>query len=271
MKRLFILVCLFMMAAAPLMAKHKNKGGPKEGAVQPAQPVDVDFLAVTFNVDRAAVIRLSRYGLDTRELTLVLYLHAVVGRPLTEADLRFIAAERNWARLAWYYGLPPVVFEDGLLILRRPWRARVHPPLGRKEYRHRYKGLYEETLEIRPGRYEYTYRNKRLGVEERLEITHDKYEYKYKDRFIEERLRVDLRTYRYEYSYENRRTGEDVRRSGLGRPLTPELLYRQVYRERERTPGFRLTVKFNLALGGDWEKDEPSEEEHGDKDHGEQD
>ena len=249
MKRLFVLLCLIVVVtAAPLLAKNKDKGWPK-GNAQPALAVDVDFLAVTFNMDRAAVIRLSRYGLDTRELTLVLYLHALVGRPITEADLRFIAAERDWARLAWYYGLPPVIFEDGLLLLRRPVRARMHPPLGRREYRGRHKGFYEEKLEIRPDRYEYTYRNKRLGVEEKLEITLDKYEYKYEDRVIEERLRVDLRTYRYEYRYENRRTGQDVKQSGIGRPLTPELLYRQVYRERERTPGFRLTVRFNLELG----------------------
>ncbi len=122
----------------------------------------------------------------------------------------------------------------------------MHPPLGRGEYRQEHKGIYEEKLEIRPGKYEYKYEDKRLGVEEKLEITRDKYEYKYKDRTIEEKLQVDLRTYRYEYKYGNRQTGREVKQSGIGRPLTPDLLYRQMCRERERTPGFRLTVRINL-------------------------
>ena len=153
MKRLLVLLCLIVIAAtAPVLAK--GKGGPK-GSDPPAVSVDVDFLAVTFDIDRAAVIRFSRYGLDTRELTLVLYLYAVVGRPLAEVELRFIAAERDWARLAWYYGLPPVILEDGLLILRRPWHARMYPPLGQGEYKQEHKGIYEEKLEMRPGKYEY--------------------------------------------------------------------------------------------------------------------
>ena len=126
----------------------------------------------------------------------------------------------------------------------------MHPPLGRREYRGRHKGLYQETLEIHPGRYEYTYRDKRLGVEEEVKITLDRYEYKYKDHVMEERLGVDLRTCHYEYRYKNRRTGEEIRRTGIGRPLTPELVYRELYREKERTPGFRLTIRINLDLGG---------------------
>lgn len=251
MRRTFFLICLAaLLAAVPAAAKGKGVGLVKQkgavGKVQTAMDVEVEFLAATFAVDPAVILELSRYGLNSNELALVLYLHGTVGRPLSPVEIRYIAAERNWARLAWYYGLPPIILEDGLLVLRRPWRARMHPPLGRAEYRREHKGAYDEKIEIRPGSYEYIYRNKRLGVEEKLEITNGRYEYRYRDRRIEERLEVDLRTCRYEYRYSNRMTRQDIRKTGIGRPLTPELLYRQMRRERERTPGFRLSVRINF-------------------------
>ncbi|MGE5599416.1 MAG: hypothetical protein ACM3XS_08555 [Bacteroidota bacterium] len=235
-----------LLTVPPVLAK------PKKGTViivQPARPAgEIDFLAATFGLDRSAVARYIGYGLQPDELALILYFHAVSGRPLGEAQLRIIARERDWNRAAWYFGLPPIMLEDGLLVLRRPWRARLFVPAGLGEYKNEKRGAYEEKIAVTPHKYEYKYEDKRLGIEEKLEITRDKYEYKYEDRAVEEKVSVDLRSYRYEYKYKDRRSGLEIKKHGIGRPLTPALVLGQCRAERKKDPGFRLTVRLEIGF-----------------------
>ena len=80
---LLLLVAVVAVAAVPAAA-HGRHGHPAwewKGAAASGVDVNLEFLVAAFGIDRGTVLRYSRYGLSTEELTLVLYLGAVGGRP----------------------------------------------------------------------------------------------------------------------------------------------------------------------------------------------
>lgn len=238
---LLIVLSLGVVSGAGLAGPRWRKPAP---APQPAQTfVDVDFLARTYGMDSRTAMRLSRYGLTTEELSLAFYFCSAAGRPVTEDQIVFVATNKNWVTLAWYYGLPPVILEDGLFLPRWPHRVRLYPPLGAVRYRYARGG---ERLAVSPGRYDYTYVDKRAGIEERVKITRNAYEYHYRDRWMKESLTVNLATYRYVYQYRNHRTGAGYLKRGRGRPLTPHAYYEEVVRVRRSQPGFRLKISLQF-------------------------
>lgn len=216
---------------------------PQPVPQKPVPSVNVDFMVRTYGMEPKTVMRLSRYGLTTEELSLALYFCSVAGRPVTEDQIVFFARNKNWTTLAWYYGLPPIILEDGLFLPRRPARVRLYPPLGSVEYRYMAGG---EWLVVSRGRYDYAYVDRRAGIEERVRITRDRYEYHYRDRWMEENLTVNLGTYRYDYKFKDRRTGRGFNKRGSGRPLTPYAYYEEVVRVRRVQPGFRLRISLQF-------------------------
>ncbi len=148
--------------------------------------------------------------------------------------------------LAWYFGLPPILPERNVFVLRRPWRQRVMPPISEREYKYERKGEIEEKIEFKRDKYEYKYAQKQMGIEEKLEIKRDKYEYKYSDRQYEEKLEVKFPSNRYEYHFKNKYSGEEIKDEGIGRPVTPNILYQELRQVEQKNPRFHLSVRINL-------------------------
>lgn len=247
--RIITVFLLILMVSMTTLAKPKTK---KKAPAQPSKAttkVDVDFLARVFKVSREEVATYSRYELSTEELGLVFYLYSVAGRPFSEAELAIIIRQKiGWLELAWRFGLPPLIPEEGVFYFQRPWRPRILPPLEKKEYHQITQGEYEEVIEVKPNKYEYTYAHKRLGITEKLKVSRAKYEYSYEDQRLKETLRINLHNYKYEYEFKDLGSGKEIKRKGIGRPLTPEDLYRQLRQEQAKDPQFSLSIRINIRL-----------------------
>lgn len=243
---LVMAILLTLTISVTALAKPKAKGGPGK-ASQTFSEVDLNFLAGVFKFSKEEVSTYGRYELSIEELSLVFYLYSAAGRPFSEAELAVIAREKkNWEEWAWRFGLPPVIPEEGLFQLQRPWHPRILPPLEKKEYHQTAQGEYEEVIKIKPNKYEYLYTHKRLGIIEVIKVSRSKYEYRYSDPLIEERLEINLRNLKYEYRYKERTSGREIKRKGVGRRLVPELLYRQLRQERAKDPHFSLSIQISI-------------------------
>jgi hypothetical protein len=238
-----LIVVLTLTLAPPALAKRQR--APQAPA--PAE-YDLELMEGVYGMDREQVRHFSRFGLTREEMGLALYLYSVSGRPLVDDEIRYIARNKgNWPVIAWRFGLPPILLEDGLLRFRRPWRPRLAPPLAVWRYRREIRGEFEEKIETGWGRYQYHYLNRRLQTEERLSIDRKQYVSKYEDPRCRERLEVGYPSRRYEYSYQDKQTGWEIRKQGVGRPITPGLFYRELLREQREEPDFRLSVRVNTS------------------------
>lgn len=209
--------------------------------------VDVEFLMDIFEVKPSEADYLSRFELGTEELSFILYLYSASGRPVSKEGIDFIVrSNQDWGQLSFYFGLPPILLEDDVLVFRRPWRPRLVPPAGQSEYKKEVKGDYEEKLEIKKNKYEYKYENKRLGITEKVEIKKNKYSYYYKDRTCQEKLEVKYPSNKYEYYYKDFRTGEEIKRKGKGRPVNPDIFYGQIKEKEKVEPGFHFTIEIEF-------------------------
>ncbi len=239
---LLLIMSLTLTLTPPALAKRQR-------ALQAPAPVEIDLelMEGVYGMGREQVRHFGQFGLTGEEMGLTFYLYSVSGRPLVDDEIRYIARNKgNWPVIAWRFGLPPILPEDGLLRFRRPWRPRLAPPLAVWRYRREIRGEFEEKVETGWGRYEYAYVNRRLQTEERLSIGRKRYLSKYEDPWCRERLEVGYPSLRYEYSYQDKRTGWEIRKQGVGRPLTPVRFYEELQRERREEPDFRLSVRVNI-------------------------
>jgi len=204
------------------------------GAAEDLDDFDKNLLIRVFkNVGSDDLDYMARLGLNSRDISLVLYYYSSSGRKLDEDNLREIARNREKIRnFHRYFGLPHIIFDDDLIRFRHPRRDRHYPPLDTKKYDKKYEfpgG--SEKIRIRGNNYEYKYENKKDGIEEEIEIKNQKYEYYYKDRNMVEMLNVHYANQKYQYYYKNLNTGQIINREGRGRILDKDLVYEEIKEE----------------------------------------
>lgn len=192
--------------------------------------LDIDFFIRLFSVDQDKVDYFASFDISNDNLSTILYLYSNADRTLTRNQFRDLMRENySWRELSIYFGLPPIMFDDDVIKLRRPNRNRIQVPLGRKRYQKKYKSKnIEERVNLNPGKYEYYYRDKLRGTEEKIEVKQNKYEYYYKSNYMEEKLEVHMVTNKYEYYYKNFYSGREIKKEGRGRPIDSDRLYREL-------------------------------------------
>ncbi len=192
--------------------------------------LDFDFFIKLFSVEKDELDYFAKFDISNDNLSTILYFYSNADRTLTRDQFSYLMKHRyNWRELSIYFGLPPVMFDDEVIRLRRPNRERMQVPLDRKRYKDRYKTKKtEEKVELNPGKYEYYYRNKIRDIEEKIEVKQNKYEYYYKSNQMEEKLSVHMVTNKYEYYFKNFYTGREIKKEGRGRPIDSERLYQEL-------------------------------------------
>ena len=198
-----------------------------------ASDLDVDFFIKLFNIQKDKIDYFAKFDISNDNLSTMLYLYSNADRELDRNQFEHIVNDNyNWRELSIYFGLPPVLFDDEVIRLRRPNRYRMQVPLDKKHYKNRYKtNSVEERVDLNPGNYEYYYKNKLNDIEEKIEVKQNKYEYYYKNNYMEEKLSVHMVTNKYEYEYINSRTGERIKKEGRGKPISSERLYKRLREE----------------------------------------
>ncbi|MGM0602554.1 MAG: hypothetical protein ACQESS_04510 [Bacillota bacterium] len=226
-KKIFILTVIFLIFLSGLTAAVSLDDFDKELLVKVFKNLDTDELDY-----------MARLGLNSEDISLILYYYSSTGRELDRDDLDRLSRHRN--RLDdfhVYFGMPPILFEDDIVRFRHPYRERHFPPLDVKKYDKRYdfKHGYEK-VEVRGNNYKYYYRNKKYNIEEKIEVKNKKYEFQYKDRNMIEMMEVNYANYKYHYYYKNLRTGKTIKKEGRGRPLNRDSFYRELkenYRDKD--------------------------------------
>ena len=225
--------------------------------VQASSDLDVDFFIKLFNVEKDQIDYFAKFDISNDNLSTILYFYSNADRTLTKDQFRYLRQRSyNWRELSIYFGLPPIMFEDKPLKLRRPKRERMQVPFGKKRYSNRRKtNNIEEKVELNPGKYEYYYKNKARDIEEKIEVKQNKYEYYYKSNQMEEKLEVHMKTYKYEYHFEDFLTGREIKKEGRGQYIEPDKLYRELQEkydksvkseEPENKVNFNIKIKFNF-------------------------
>lgn len=218
-KKIFILTVAFLIALSSFTAAVSLDDFDKELLVRVFKNLDTDELDY-----------MARLGLDSEDISLILYYYSSTGRELNRDDLDRLSHHRNKLDDFYvYFGMPPILFEDDIVRFRHPYRERNFPPLNVKKYDKRYdfKHGYEK-VEVRGNNYKYYYRNKKYNIEEKIEVKNKKYEFQYKDRNMIEMMEVNYANYKYHYYYKNLRTGRTIKREGKGRPLNKDSFYREL-------------------------------------------
>ncbi|OCL25380.1 hypothetical protein U472_13595 [Orenia metallireducens] len=227
--------------------KHKHKNQHSYSNIS----VDNNFIKKVFNIGDKEIRYFKDFNIGTEELSLILYLYSISNKDITTTDINFIVENKdNLPRLTWYLGLPPIIFEDGIITLRHPKLDRTLPPLGQKVYKNSRKGPVKEKIDIDDNKYEYEYDSKPARIKEKIEIKADKYEYKYENKRlgIEEKLEVKYPSYKYEYHYKNERTGENIKKEGRGYPLSPRYFYQKLKDKKERESNFNVSIRIDINL-----------------------
>src|SRR6056297_4344314 len=198
--------------------------------------LDFDFFIKLFNVDKDELDYFAKFDISNDNLSTILYFYSNADRTLTRDQFNYLMQQSyNWRELSIYFGLPPVMFDDKVIRLRRPNRERMQVPLDRKKYKNKFKTKnIEEKVELNPGKYEYYYRNKARDIEEKIEVKQNKYEYFYKSNKMEEKLSAHNQTNNYEYYYKNFKTGKEIKKEGQGRLINSEKIYSELREEYEK-------------------------------------
>ncbi|PRX28658.1 hypothetical protein BX659_11286 [Orenia metallireducens] len=233
--------------AKPKKTKHNQQKQHSNSKIS----IDNNLMKRIFNIEDKEINYFKKFNIGTEELSLILYLYSLSNKTITANDIDFIVENKdNMARLTWYLGLPPIIFEDGIITLRHPKLDRSLPPLGQRVYQNRRKGPIKEKIDIDDNKYEYEYDNKPAKIKEKIEIKSDKYEYKYQNRRlgIEEKLEVKYPSYKYEYHYKNTRTGENIKKEGRGYPLNPKYFYQKLKDKKEEQSNFNVSIRININL-----------------------
>jgi|AntRauTorckE6833_2_1112554.scaffolds.fasta_scaffold00740_6 hypothetical protein len=221
-----------------------------------ALDLDVDFFIKLFNIGQDKLDYFADFDMSNEDLSTILYLYSNADRELTKDQFENIDRSKyDWRELSIYFGLPPILFDNEIIKLRRPNRYRMQVPLGETRYKNRYKtNSVEESVNLNPGRYQYYYKNKLNDIEEKIDVKQNKYEYYYKSNYIEEQLSVHMVTNKYEYHYRNLRTGERIKKEGVGKPIKSDRVYNQLREEYYKTDneendnekGLNFQIKFNF-------------------------
>ncbi|ADQ14450.1 hypothetical protein [Halanaerobium hydrogeniformans] len=192
---------------------------------------DKELLIRVYNdLDSDDLEYMARLGLNSKDISLILYYYSNSGQKLDEHELRNIARKRgSLEKYHHNFWLPNVIFEDSLIRLRHPRRQRLLPPLDSKNYdrKREYRGGIE-TVRVRGHNYDYSYYNEARGIEEEIEIKNQKYDYYYRDRNMIEKLSVHYANNRYSYYYEDLNTGRTIEKDGRGRQLSRDTVYNQL-------------------------------------------
>ena len=198
--------------------------------------LDIDFFARIFNVEDDKLDYFTKFDISNDNLSTIFYLYSNGGRTISKNQFEYLANNQyNWRELSIYFGLPPIMFEDKLVKLRRPQRNRMQVPFNKKHYKNSRKTKnVEEKINMSPGKYEYYYRNKDRNIEEKIEVKQNKYEYYYKSNKMEEKLSAHNQTNNYEYYYKNFKTGKEIKKEGQGRLINSEKIYSELREEYEK-------------------------------------
>lgn len=244
---LVILAFTSVTMAKPKKPKHKHKKKHPHSSSE-----NKEVMEEVFNIKKEKLKHFNNFNLEPEELSLVFYLHSVSNRPIGNKEIQFILKHKeDWSKITWYFGLPPIMFEDEIITFRHPPTSRqLFLPVEKKRYEATRRGVVEEKLEVKHNKYEYTYRNKRSKIKEKIEIKHNKYNYHYTNKRlgIKETLQVKYPSYRYTYHYKNKRTGERIKKRGRGRPLSPKIFYHKLRKRRQQEAEFHLSVRININL-----------------------
>ncbi|MFO7815182.1 MAG: hypothetical protein R6V14_05550 [Halanaerobiales bacterium] len=205
------------------------------GTISASSDLDLDFFSRIFNIEKDKLDYFTKFDIPNDDLSTIFYLYSNGDRTLSRNQFEHLANnEYNWRELSIYFGLPPIMFEDEVIKLRRPQRDRMQVPFDKKRYENSRKTEnIEEKVNITPGKYEYYYRDKGRNIEEKIEVKQNKYEYYYKSNNMEEKLTAHTETNKYEYYYKNFKTGKEIKKEGRGRPIDPDKIYRELREEYE--------------------------------------
>ncbi|TDS28920.1 hypothetical protein [Halanaerobium congolense] len=218
------------------------------------------FVKIFKDVNSDDLEYMARLGLDSKDISLILYYYSNSDKRLDRDDLDYLV--RNRERISEfhrYYGMPQIIFDDELVRFRHPRRERHFAPLDTKKYDRKFEfrgGT--EIIKVRGNNYDYKYNNKRTGVEERIEIKNQKYEYYYKDRNMVEMLDVHHANNKYSYYYKNFNTGRTIRKEGRGRKTNKYNVYEELkekYRDMEDD---------DWDGDDDWDDDDKYDDDHDD-------
>ncbi|MCF8000504.1 MAG: hypothetical protein K9K76_01415 [Halanaerobiales bacterium] len=221
------------------------------GPISESLTLDTDFFSQLFNIEKDKLDYFIQFDLPEEDLSTIFYLYSNGDRTLSRNQFEYLANNQyNWRELSIYFGLPPIMFEDEIIKLRRPRRDRMQVPFDKKKYKNSRKTKnIEEKINMSPGKYEYYYRNKANDIEEKIEVKQNKYEYYYKSNNMKEKLTAHMKTNKYEYYYKNIKTGKEIKKEGYGNSIDPKIIYenlRKKYEEKE-----------------DMEDNEPKQEDNG--------
>ncbi|MEJ6949469.1 hypothetical protein [Natronospora cellulosivora (SeqCode)] len=217
----------------------------------------IEFYLNLFNITQNQYDYIAELNLSNKDLSFVLYLYSNSDRSINEDDLEFIKNHRNnLSQLSLYFGMPPIIFEDGLIELhnQNPGRRRLLPTSNRRNFEEKHTGRYEEEIIRRRGNtYTYTYKNSRYNITEKIESKNNKYEYYYSDSNVTEKLKVIFANNKYEYYFKNHRSGEVIRKEGRGQRLDPKTFYKeleqkQIKEEQEKESGFNFNFGFDFKF-----------------------
>jgi len=213
------------------------------------------LIRVFKDVDSDDVEYMARLGLDSRDISLILYYYSSSDKRLDKDELdRLVRNRERINEFHRYFGMPSIIFDDDLVRFRHPYRERHFPPINSKKYDKKYEfNGGSETIKVRGNNYDYKYNNKRTGVEEKIEIKNQKYEYYYRDRNMIEKLEVHHANKKYSYYYENLNTGRTIKKEGRGRKADKYNVYEE------------LKERYNDLDDEDWDDGYDNDEGHDNK------
>jgi len=212
------------------------------------------LIRVFKDVDNEDVEYMARLGLDSKDISLILYYYSNSDKRLDKDELdRLIKNREKINEFHHYFGMPAIIFNDDLVRFRHPYRERHFPPFNTKKYDKKYKiNGGTEIIKVRGNNYDYRYNNKRTGVEEKIEIKNQKYEYYYRDRNMTERLEVHHANNKYSYYYKNFNNGRTIKKEGRGKKADKYSVYEE------------LKEKYNNLEDDDYYEDEDEDDEDND-------
>lgn len=188
------------------------------------------LIRVFKDVESEDVEYMAKLGLDSKDISLILYYYSNSDKKLDKDELdRLVRNRERINEFHRYFGMPAIIFEEELVRFRHPYRERHFPPLDTKKYDKKYAfNGGTETIKVRGNNYDYKYTNQRTGVEEKIEIKNQKYEYYYRDRNMIEMLDVHHANNKFSYYYKNLNTGRTIKKEGRGRKTNKYNVYEEL-------------------------------------------